>query len=88
MIASYPDSIHEKEINRLIKFYRSRLYLKDSEFEILSDIADDAEKMLTYLEAEKEALIDAFKQNHVAQDPSKMRGFALYNARYSSLEIG
>lgn len=88
MIASHPDDAYEKEIDRLINFYQGRLYLKDSQYKILSDIADDAENVLSYLKSEKESLIDGFKQTGVDKSPSEIRGFALFNARYSDWEIG
>ena len=88
MIASYPDDTYEKEIDRLINFYRGRLYLKDSEYKILSDIADDAERVLAYLKSEKETLIDGFKQTGIDKSPSGIRGFALFNARYSNWGSG
>ncbi len=88
MIDSYPDDIPEKKIDQLITFYRGRLYLKDSKFKILSDIADDAEKMLYFLEAKKEPLIRELKRKKIGLQPSKINGFVLNKARYSEMGIG
>ncbi len=88
MIDPYPDDIYEKKIDQLINFYRCRLYLKDSAFKILSDIADDAEKMVSFLEAEKESLIGELKQKPSALPSSKVNGFVLSKARYSKTGIG
>ncbi len=88
MIDSYADDITEKKIDQLITFYRGRLYLKNSKFRILSDIADDAEKMILFLEAEKEPLIMEMKRKNIALQPSKVNGFILNKARYSEIGIG
>ncbi len=88
MIDSYPDDILEKKIDQLITFYQGRLYLKDSKFKILSDIADDAERMISFLEAKKESLIMELKQKNIALQPSKINGFVLNRARYSEVDIG
>ncbi len=88
MINSYPDEIYEKKIDQLIIFYRGRLYLKDSKFKILLDIANDAEKMVSFLEAKRESLIGELKQKHSDLSPSKINGFVLSKARYSKTGIG
>ncbi len=88
MIATYPDDIHEKKIDLLINFYRGRLYLKDSEFKILSDIADDAEKIISFLEDNKELLIRKLKRKNMGLKTSKINGFVLNKARYSEMGIG
>ncbi len=88
MVATYPDDIHEKKIDLLINFYRGRLYLKDSEFKILSDIADDAEKMVSFLEDKKELLIRELKRKNMGLKLSKINGFVLNKARYSEMGIG
>ncbi len=88
MINSYPDDIPEKKSDQLITFYRGRLYPKNSKFKILTDIADDAEKMILFLEAEKEPLIREMKRKNIALQPSKVNGFILNKARYSEMGIG
>jgi len=88
MVTSYLDDIHEMKIDQLINFYRGRLYLKDSEFKILSDIADDAEKMLSFLEDKKELLIRELNRENMGLKPSKINGFVLNKARYSKMGIG
>ena len=85
MVATYPDDIHEKKIDLLINFYIGRLYLKDSEFKILSDIADDAEKMVSFLEDKKELLIRELKRKNMGLKLSKINGFVLNKARYSKM---
>jgi len=88
MVATYPDNIYEKKIDLLINFYIGRLYLKDSEFKILSDIADDAEKMVFFLEDKKELLIRELKRKNMGLKLSKINGFLLNKARYSEMGIG
>jgi hypothetical protein len=88
MVTTYPDNIHEKKIDRLINFYRGRLDLKDSEFKILSDIADDAEKIVSFLEEKKELLIRELKRKNMGLKLSKINGFVLNKARYSDMGIG
>jgi len=88
MVMSYPDDIHEEKIDQLINFYRGRLYLKNSEFKILSDIADDAKKTISFLEDKKELLIRELKQKNMDLKPSKINGFVLNKARYSEMGIG
>ena len=88
MIDSYPDDIHKKKIDQLITFYQGRLYLKDSEFKILLDIAEDAEKMVSFLEDKRESLIQELKQKNIGFKHSKINGFILNKARYSDMGIG
>ena len=88
MVDSYPDDIHDKKIDQLINFYRGRLYLKNSEFKILSDIADDSEKILSFLKDKKELLISELKRKNMDLKPSKINGFVLNKARYSEMGIG
>ncbi len=88
MAVSHSGDIYEEKIDKLIHFYRGRLHLKGSEFKILSDIADDAEKMIFFLETKKELLIRKLKQKSLYSDPSKINGFVLYKARYSEIDIG
>ncbi|MCP3898780.1 MAG: hypothetical protein GY707_03490, partial [Desulfobacteraceae bacterium] len=48
--AEKSDSIYRSKIDQMINFYQARLYLEDSECKILSDIAKDAAKMISFLE--------------------------------------
>ena len=88
MVISYSDDICKREIDKTITFYQARLYLKDSEFKILSDIANDAEKMITFLEDRKEDLITEMKLKNIDSGTSKIRGFVLHKARYSEIGLG
>ena len=88
MIISYSDDICKREIDKTITFYQARLYLKDSEFKILSDIAKDAEKMITFLEDRKEQLVMEMKLKNIDLRTSKIKGFVLNKARYSEIGFG
>jgi len=84
----YPDDILETKIDQLITFYRGRRHLKDSEFKILSDVADDAEAMISFLETRKGTLVRDLRRKNIHLEPSKINGFVLYKARYSEMGIG
>ncbi len=86
MVTSYSDRIRQKEIDQVIIFYQARLYLKDSEFKILSDIAKDAEKIISFLEDRKKQLVTEMKLKNIDLRISKIKGFVLNKARYS--EVG
>ena len=88
MVTSYSDRIRQREIDQIITFYQARLYLKDSEFKILSDIAKDAEKMITFFEDRKEQLVMAMKLKNIDLRTSKIKGFVLNKARYSEIGFG
>ena len=88
MVTPYSDRICQREINQIITFYQARLYLKDSEFKILSDIAIDAEKMITFLEDRKEQLVMEMKLKNIDLRVSKIKGFVLNKARYSEIGFG
>jgi len=88
MVISYSDDICKREIGKAIIFYQARLYLLDSEFKILSDIAKDAEKMITFLEDRREYLITEMKLKNINSGTSKIRGFVLNKARYSEIGFG
>ena len=88
MVTSYSDRIRQREIDQIITFYQARLYLKDSEFKILSDIAKDAEKMITFLEDRKEQLVMEMKLKNIDLRTSKIKGFVLNKARYSEIGFG
>ena len=88
MVTPYSDRIRQRGIDQIITFYQVRLYLKDSEFKILSDIAKDAEKMITFLEDRKENLITEMKLKNIDSGTSKIRGFVLHKARYSEIGFG
>ncbi len=88
MVISYSDDICKREIDKTIAFYQARLYLKDSEFRILSGIAKDAEKMITFIEDRKEDLISEMKLKNIGSGISKIKGFVLNKARYSEIGFG
>ena len=88
MVHHNPDDILEKKIDQLLTFYRARLHLKDSKFKILTDIAEDAEAMVSFLEIRKGTLIRDLKRRNIHLEPDRINGFVLYQARYSEMGIG
>ncbi|MCK5695237.1 MAG: hypothetical protein KAH62_01300 [Desulfobacula sp.] len=88
MVTSYSDRIRQREIDQIITFYQARIYLKDSELKILSDIAKDAKKMITFLEDRKEQLIMEMKLKNIDLRTSKIKGFVLNKTRYSEIGFG
>lgn len=88
MVTSYSDSIRQREINQIIIFYQARLYLMDSELKILSDIAKDAEKIITFLEDRKKQLVIEMELKNIDLKTSKIKGFVLNKARYSEIGFG
>ena len=83
MIKPHSDQVYRGEIDQIIRFYKARLYLRDSEYKILSDIAGDAEKIIGFLEDRKNHLVAEMKQNKIDSKTSEIRGFLLHKARYS-----
>lgn len=88
MVHHNPGDILEKKIDQLLTFYRARLHLKDSQFKILTDIAKDAEAMVSFLEIRKGTLIRDLKHRNIHLEPDRINGFVLYQARYSEMGIG
>ncbi len=82
MHSDQPGHICQKEIDDLISFYQARLYLEDSDFKILSDIAQDAQNIISFLEGKKEQLVMEMKDPAIDLAASQIRGLLLYKARY------
>ncbi len=82
------EGIYKNQIDQMISFYQARLYLKDSEFKILSDIARDAQRIILFLEDEKEELIMEMRFKKIDFRRAKMRGFILNKARHSRVGFG
>ena len=75
MVISYSDRICQNEIDQLITFYQARLFLMDSEFKILSDIAKDAKKMITFFEDRKEELVMEMKLKIIDIEVTKIETY-------------
>ncbi len=75
----------KSKIEQMISFYQERLYLLDSEYSILSDIAKDASKMITYLQTRKDRLVQEMKDNKIDFSPAKMNSYLLNRARIGDM---
>jgi len=83
--AETSESIYRSKIDQMISFYQERLYLLDSEYTILSDIAKDASKMITYLQTRKDRLVQEMKDNKIDFSPAKMNSYLLNRARIGDM---
>lgn len=79
--ADKSECIYGGRIDQLISFYQSRLYLTDSEYTILSDIGKDAEKMITYLQTQKDQLVREMKHLKIEFSSAKMNNYIVNKAR-------
>ena len=82
------DCVYGSKINQMISFYQGRLYLVDSEYTILSDIAKDAEKMINYLQERKEQLVKEMKEREVEFRSVKIRAYVINKARITGVGLG
>jgi hypothetical protein len=73
---------YEAQINKLISFYQGRLYLLDSEYKILAEIAQDAESKVAFLQAQKAELISEMKLKGVIPKPKKITGYIAAHTHY------
>lgn len=81
------ECIYSSKINQMISFYQGRLYLTDSEFKILSDVGQDAQKMVNYLKANKDLLVREMLEKGLGFQSDKMRAFVVNRARFASTGI-
>ena len=79
--ADKSESIYRSKINQMINFYQTRLYLEDSEYKVLSDIAEDAKKRINYLEKKKEQLVQEMKAEGVELSSVKIKNYISNKAR-------
>ncbi len=75
------ESIYRSKIDQMINFYQARLYLADSEYKILSDIAKDAAKRINYLEKKKEQLVQEMKAENVELSSVKINNYISNKAK-------
>lgn len=78
---------YESEIDNMISFYEGRLYLSDSEYRILSDIAEDAGRMVQYLKLRREKLVTEMAARDVGRQSKKIRAFVSFKARYGDFGL-
>ncbi len=83
--ADKSDCIYGSKIDQMISFYQARLYLTDSEYKILSDIGKDAEKMINYLQIEKDQLVQEMKDRKVEFSSAKMNKYIVNKARIGDM---
>ncbi len=79
--ADKSECIYGSKIDQMISFYQSRLYLTDSEYKILSDIGKDAEKMIRYLQTDKDQLVREMKDMKVEFSSAQMNNYIVKKAR-------
>jgi len=77
---------YSNKVDHLISFYQARLHLIDSEYKILSDAANDAQKMIGYLQKNKEQLINEMKDKQLYRT-AKIRRYLVNNARMYVLHM-
>jgi hypothetical protein len=65
------ESFYIDEVEQKITFYQNRMYLKLSENKILSDLAVEAETMISFLEVEKTHLVAEMVNNEFNKSQSK-----------------
>jgi len=79
--ADKSECIYGSKIDQMISFYQSRLYLADSEYKILSDIGEDAVKMISYLQTDKNKLIQEMKDRKVKFSSARMNNYIVNKAK-------
>jgi len=67
--------IYGATIDSKITFYQKRIYLTDCECRILRDIGDDAVKIVSFLEAYRQHLIENMVAKNVKLDRSSLHSF-------------
>ena len=82
------DCIYKSKIDQTICFYQGRLYLIDSEYKILSDIGNDAQKMVNYLQERKEELVKEMKDKEVDFKSTIIRTYIVNKARIADAGLG
>ncbi len=79
------ECIYRSKIEQKISFYQARLYLTDSEYKILSDIGKDATKIISYLQKEKDQLVQEMKDRKVELSAAKINRFIINKARIGDM---
>ncbi|WP_457552105.1 hypothetical protein [Desulfobacula sp.] len=79
--ADKSDCIYRSKIDQTINFYQARLYLIDSEYKILSDIGNDAQKTINYLQEKKEQIIQEMKDEKIELSSIKIKNYIAKKAK-------
>lgn len=69
------DCIYGSKIDEMISFYKGCLYLKDSEYKSLSEVAEDAQNRIEFLQAQRQTLIHEMTVENVELQSSKIKSF-------------
>jgi hypothetical protein len=75
------------KIDQMVSFYQARLYLTDSEYKILSDIGQDAQKMINFLQTRKDQLVKEMEDKKVGFQLAKVRAYVVNRARLAGTDI-
>lgn len=78
--SSVHTDLHGAKIDQLVSFYQGRLYLLDSNYEILSGIGENALNMINFLQDKREQLIEGMKSKQVYR-AAKIKGYIMNHAR-------
>ena len=82
------DCIYGSKIDQAISFYQARLYLIDSEWEILSDIGKDARKRIDYLYKNKQQLVREMKNKKIGFRIATINNFVNKKVRNGAVGLG
>ena len=82
------ECIYGSKIDQTISFYQARLYLIDSEWEILSDIGKDARKRIDYLYKNKQQLVREMKDKKIGFRIAKMNSYVNGKLRNGAVGLG
>ncbi len=74
------NDLYGAKIDQMISFYQGRLYLLDSEYNVLSDIGEDALNMIEFLQDNRQQLIEELKTKRFYQ-AAKTRSYIVNKAR-------
>lgn len=74
------EDIYGGKVDQMISFYQARLHLLDSEYKILSDIGEDALKMIDYLQQNRVQLMEEMKEKQFYR-VTKIRSYIVNKAR-------
>jgi len=80
------EDMYGSKIDQMITFYQARVYLFDSEYKILSDIGQDALKMIDYLKGRREQLVQEMKAKQFYHS-AKIRSYIINKARVYLADI-
>lgn len=73
--------VYGSKIDQVICFYQSRLYLEDSSYNILADIAMDAKEMIKILRSRRMQIIKEMELKNVGFHEKTIRSYIVNRAR-------